>query len=350
MKTYKEYPASHSIDTDWFAVDRDGNLGLMMASEDAPLPVTVSDGWKQDPEYDIHCLMEASTEICPGLYQMEIETESFKTFKTAVLKRKECHDYWDDCGQVIATDGRDFRELRIWNERTERMVFISLCPDFTFFMVYGTDMTDGIEDDIKSGRIAATSTMDWQFFGIPYEGNCYNTWYEYEKNPNFIRVKVKVPKKNRYEYLTYLDVSFDEKKPIRLREETYIHFGWYDPSPIKELRERFQTMSMPEREKALFEAIKYEDPEYGIQCDVRAVGILLSEFDVSPFACDRDGKTALELAKETFFVRGFQDSKYDYYFGSHWMAIIRMLEHKARDMGYPVKPLMRMENNIEDFD
>ena len=52
-KTEREYPASHSVDTDWFAVDKDGNLGYMHASSDTALPISVSHANENDPKYEL---------------------------------------------------------------------------------------------------------------------------------------------------------------------------------------------------------------------------------------------------------------------------------------------------------
>jgi hypothetical protein len=37
----QDYPAAHSMDTDWFAVDADGNVGIFSSSEDGAVPSVV---------------------------------------------------------------------------------------------------------------------------------------------------------------------------------------------------------------------------------------------------------------------------------------------------------------------
>ncbi|MGP1384908.1 MAG: hypothetical protein ACTS2F_15180 [Thainema sp.] len=37
-----DYPAAHSMDTEWFAVDADGNIGLFDSSEGGAVPETWS--------------------------------------------------------------------------------------------------------------------------------------------------------------------------------------------------------------------------------------------------------------------------------------------------------------------
>jgi hypothetical protein len=36
---HADYPAAHSMDTDWFAVDRDGRVGYFSSGENGPVPV-----------------------------------------------------------------------------------------------------------------------------------------------------------------------------------------------------------------------------------------------------------------------------------------------------------------------
>lgn len=43
MKTNKEYPATHSMDTAWFAVDLDGNIAIFQFEEEGPGPIPFTD-------------------------------------------------------------------------------------------------------------------------------------------------------------------------------------------------------------------------------------------------------------------------------------------------------------------
>ena len=43
MKQLKEYPATHSMDTAWFAVDHDGNVAIFQFEEDGPGPIPFTD-------------------------------------------------------------------------------------------------------------------------------------------------------------------------------------------------------------------------------------------------------------------------------------------------------------------
>jgi hypothetical protein len=48
MKTYKEYPATHSMSTAWYIVDEDGNVGIMDFDDNGPIPYEIGE----------HCIEE----------------------------------------------------------------------------------------------------------------------------------------------------------------------------------------------------------------------------------------------------------------------------------------------------
>ena len=43
MKTNKEYPATHSMSTEWFIADKDGNIALFDFEENGPVPVQIDE-------------------------------------------------------------------------------------------------------------------------------------------------------------------------------------------------------------------------------------------------------------------------------------------------------------------
>lgn len=48
-----DFPAAHSMDTDWFAIDKDGFVALMASDETGPVPVEVYQHFDQGEGYDI---------------------------------------------------------------------------------------------------------------------------------------------------------------------------------------------------------------------------------------------------------------------------------------------------------
>ncbi|MBQ0004210.1 MAG: hypothetical protein KBT21_11815, partial [Treponema sp.] len=43
MKTTKDFPATHSMSTEWFVVDEDGNIALFDFDEEGPVPVQIDE-------------------------------------------------------------------------------------------------------------------------------------------------------------------------------------------------------------------------------------------------------------------------------------------------------------------
>ena len=48
MKTDKEYPATHSMSTAWFAVDAEGNVAILDYDDNGPVPVFVPESSEEE--------------------------------------------------------------------------------------------------------------------------------------------------------------------------------------------------------------------------------------------------------------------------------------------------------------
>ena len=64
-KTQLDYPASHSIDTYWFAVDKDGRLACICSGEEGTLPADIE---KSNDDYEMtdDAIFITSEPICDG--------------------------------------------------------------------------------------------------------------------------------------------------------------------------------------------------------------------------------------------------------------------------------------------
>lgn len=54
MKTDKEYPATHSMDTTWYIVDEEGNVGLLDISANGPVPFGLGENNMEDLSIGLH--------------------------------------------------------------------------------------------------------------------------------------------------------------------------------------------------------------------------------------------------------------------------------------------------------
>lgn len=68
----QDFPAAHSMDTAWFAVDADGHVGRFDTGEDGALPVRAAHrGGPDDPNFDVDALLRALDEREPGVGEGE---------------------------------------------------------------------------------------------------------------------------------------------------------------------------------------------------------------------------------------------------------------------------------------
>jgi hypothetical protein len=82
----KDYPAAHSMDTEWFAVDADGNVGIFDSSEDGAVPTAVRG------EFDINSFIERLPKGDGGILVVPIDG-SLVT-KNATLKPVQKEIRW----------------------------------------------------------------------------------------------------------------------------------------------------------------------------------------------------------------------------------------------------------------
>ena len=69
MKTKKEFPATHSMSTEWFVADQDGNIALFNFGEDGPIPEQIDFG------DDCGSLEDISTPDEDGINSLELTDE-----------------------------------------------------------------------------------------------------------------------------------------------------------------------------------------------------------------------------------------------------------------------------------
>lgn len=63
MVKYKEYPATHSMETSWFGIDKDGNVGIIRFEDDGPVPIFML-GSENGGEHDVF-MDEIMNDILP---------------------------------------------------------------------------------------------------------------------------------------------------------------------------------------------------------------------------------------------------------------------------------------------
>lgn len=152
MKTIKEYPATHSMDTAWFAVDLDGNVAIFQFEENGPGPI---------PFTDLH-----TDELIPFLGDNSgvINTLNFSEEQLSELQSNlkdvmNVEQIKQNCNILIVPD--------CINELIEAHAIIDLCysKEQGFYHLDWWDSSDiKIQEYIDAGKIKKYSECDIEIY------------------------------------------------------------------------------------------------------------------------------------------------------------------------------------------
>ena len=133
MKTNKEYPATHSMDTAWFACDLDGNVAIFQFEEDGPGPIPFTDlhtdelipmlGEEKEGISVMPFTKEQVEELKSGLKPVKTATEIRSMSNVLVLPEKagaliNAGANFDLCYSIE----EGFYHLMCWNDYKEKDV------------------------------------------------------------------------------------------------------------------------------------------------------------------------------------------------------------------------------------
>ena len=88
MKIDKEYPATHSMSTAWFAVDKDGNVAIMDYDDNGPVPI----GVPETDEGEIICGDFAHKNLDEPFYRWMFSDEEMDR----IMKNSEDYELKED--------------------------------------------------------------------------------------------------------------------------------------------------------------------------------------------------------------------------------------------------------------
>ena len=330
-KTKKEYSASHSVDTDWFAVDRNGNLGYMESTYDAPLPVTISYENIQDDDYNLHCFQDMASCAGDNCYYLDANPDDVARIKAKMADEDSGGFVFGerDLPVAILTDGRSIRNLMLWKDKGPDSHVFFLDKQEDIAVLFGFPSTENTGRDIQEKRIEVFGAyFSYWSLGFWFEGSFFDSVFSSEDSD--CRVRIKVNPKSEYHSLVPLDASFEDGKQINLFGAAFLHFpSSSDNYPLEQLRNQYDSMSPRERELELFKSIEEAGtaaaPSPFTRWTERKAGILVSEYDVSPDARNVQGITAIEYARERY-----KTLKKNRIARIPLLAIIRNLEHKEK--------------------
>lgn len=104
MMTDKEYPATHSMDTTWYCVDEEGNVGLFAIEENGPAP----EDWEEGLEVNDVFWHDFSTESRDGVRDLNLSSEQIESMLMPVTAQ----DVWEK----VCFEGKSWAHNESWNE------------------------------------------------------------------------------------------------------------------------------------------------------------------------------------------------------------------------------------------
>lgn len=184
MKTTHEYPASHSVDTDWFAIDRDGHLACISSGEGGWLPADIDAGNDAHEEEIISdALSLNSTPVIKGCRRLELSERQLAALTSNYRRGMDMFSYARYYSNGIADEKSlngmvielrenvRFDDLFVWKERTsgDNTSVYELSVDHRH--LYCRRLTfpkNSLNMDIAKGNITGESYFSDEMFYFSY--------------------------------------------------------------------------------------------------------------------------------------------------------------------------------------
>lgn len=99
MRDTCDFPAAHSMDTTWFAIDQEGNLGIFESRENGPVPAQFS---VQDMGYQV--LQIAREEVFSGRKPIDLSIVKESSRQSHI----DAMQFFSSYAIADATDGGDY--------------------------------------------------------------------------------------------------------------------------------------------------------------------------------------------------------------------------------------------------
>ena len=161
-KTTFEYPASHSVDTDWFAIDRDGRLAMLDSGEEGLLPANMDIGCTNEDGFIEDAMLLNSTEIEPGCRYFSLSDRHIKSFEElqeSNIKVTESEKVeLNEC--AIFVGKTNYKDLSVWKNRDKNdnpMIYFLSENQNIIYIEHLSYKEGSFSDDLESGRIKAIS-------------------------------------------------------------------------------------------------------------------------------------------------------------------------------------------------
>ena len=219
MKTNKEYPATHSMDTAWFVSDLDGNVAIFQFEEDGPGPI---------PFTDLHTdeLIPMLGEEKDGISVMPFTKEQVEELKSGLKPVQDKDEIRHGCNILINPNKAD--------AFIKAGAKFDLCysADEGFYHLEYWDIEDDsvISEFIKERDVLGAQECDIEIYFEDWRNDCsehrlaHFPFYVYEQGAiNYPPGRVVIPKyPMKVEQMSEKAREYMLKVPIRFAEKEYV--------------------------------------------------------------------------------------------------------------------------------
>ena len=317
MKTRNEYPAAHSVDTYWYAVDSYGHLALIGSGEDGLLPAEMEPGVSLDDESIIEDALDLnSSPICDGCRRLILpenlienvrkwinHENLFKWFPCVntdgkLIKRgQEDYDFYEMT--IELSENVRFDDLAVWKERTESektRVFEISEDHRLLYCKYLSFRGCALKRDVDEGRIIAVGFFPDEMFDclyFPIISNSEEAFVEREVSDNTPPMfSFNLP--DGFHGLRKIDVNFDTTVEIDLDD----HMGMYISDLEQYNSDDDELLIWPDYNGHSREQLENDLYEAIMKHRSRSVWCLLDQYGISPHVFFQEvGKTAIQLSE-----------------------------------------------------
>ena len=219
MKKNKEYPATHSMDTAWFAVDLDGNVAIFQFEEDGPGPI---------PFTDVHTdeLIPILGEKKDGIAYMPFTKEQVDELKKGLKEVRSIENIRYGCNIQIKPDKKDAIEKA--GARFD--LCYSKADGFYHLDYFDEIQEDAIAELIKDGAVLGAQECNIELYFEDWRKDqsehrlAHFPFFVYEQGacdyPPERMVAPHIPMKE--EQLSEKAKKYTLKLPVRFAEKEYV--------------------------------------------------------------------------------------------------------------------------------
>lgn len=347
-KTKKEYPAGHSVDTEWYLLDKDGHIAVFDSGESGwfPAEYDTTTNWNGIIE---EALLLNSELISPGLRKLVVSQETQREIKK-ILNDNKPFSFPEYCGIGIEKShllkgeaylneelielrkGTSITDLHTWQEQLDKdtTLIYQLSKDATLYYVKSIKFNlDAIKKDLWEGRLVSIAYSDdslFNYYFSPKENYQMEAIMEKDSILEVIPTPIAYKLPENFHNLMRINASLSNITEINLDD----YMGMYNLD-LEYRPEDSESFCWPYYYGPSDEVLNEELFKAIVKLHSRTVWCILNRYKVSPNVfLKKAGKTAIALAEEQY-EKYIEEKRIGYYLYSSY-RILKMLQLKMKEV------------------